>query len=355
MNPSSKNVGEWSELYALAYLLANGGGYGADDNQEKVPSLFYEILKALFQNGINDGDLLYEVDSEEILISIDKTNTSTVNRADLLAQAKSLYSDLKVHHDGLAFPLPSGDLLLKTLRKNHVAASSALNSDILLILQDVKTKMPTPWLGFSIKSQLNAKATLLNASGATNFVYEIVPVEEVVTGPIPTFGKSLKSDMQLLVKRGYSLKFLRVNSEVHQQNMDLVDSNLAADMARCLFETTQHRNNDFEKTVERVFPSEEKKNSAKILKLKQYLGYVMLGMKPAKPWSGQPSEFGGLILVKLSGDVLFYYLYNMESFQNFLYKNLKFEYGSRSRHNFGKPYDLDGKTLINLNLQLRFK
>jgi type II restriction enzyme len=355
MNSSTKNVGEWSELYALAYLLANGGGYGADDNQEKIPSLFYKILKALFQNGIEDGDLLYEVHPEEILISIDNTKISTVNRADLLTQAKSLYSDLKVHQDGLAFPLASGDLLLKTLRKNHVAASSAQNSDIILILQDIKTKLPTPWLGFSIKSQLNAKATLLNASGSTNFVYEIIPVGQVVTEPIPTFGKSLKDDMQLLVKRGYSLKFLHVNSEVHQQNMDLVDSNLAADMARCLFETTQHKNTDFDKIVELVFPLEEKKNSAKNLKLKQYMGYVMLGMKPAKPWSGQPSDFGGLILVKLSGDVLFYYLYNMESFQNFLYKNLKFEYGSKSRHNFGKPYTLDGKTLINLNLQLRFK
>ena len=127
-----------------------------------------------------------------------------------------------------------------------MAASSAQNNDVFLILQDVKTELPTPWLGFSIKSQLNAKATLLNASGSTNFVYEIIPVREVVTGPIPNFGASLKSDMQLLVERGYSLKFLRVNSEVHQQNMDLVDSNLAADMARCLYETTQHKNNDFQ-------------------------------------------------------------------------------------------------------------
>ena len=28
------NTGEWSELYALAFLLANGGAYGADKNQD---------------------------------------------------------------------------------------------------------------------------------------------------------------------------------------------------------------------------------------------------------------------------------------------------------------------------------
>ncbi len=80
----------------------------------------------------------------------------------------------------------------------------------------------------------------------------------------------------------------------------------------------------------------------------------MLGMRPTTKWSGQPNDFGGLILVKKSGNVLFYYLYNMNDFQNFLYKNLKFEYGKRSRHKFGKPYKENGKTLIKLNLQLRF-
>ena len=29
------NVGEWSELYALAFLLVNGGAYGADKNQNQ--------------------------------------------------------------------------------------------------------------------------------------------------------------------------------------------------------------------------------------------------------------------------------------------------------------------------------
>ena len=45
----SKNVGEWSEVYALAYLLSNGGGYGADDDQEAMRELFYKVLAALFK------------------------------------------------------------------------------------------------------------------------------------------------------------------------------------------------------------------------------------------------------------------------------------------------------------------
>ena len=114
--------------------------------------------------------------------------------------------------------------------------------------------------------------------------------------------------------------------------MDLVDSNLAGYMANLLFETTQHTNNHFSNIAETVYPPTNTANKAVHLKLKQYLGYVMLGMTPTTPWSGQPNDFGGLIMVKQTGDVLFYYLYNMADFQNFLYQNLKFEYGSRSRH-----------------------
>ena len=45
----TKNVGEWSEVYALAYLLSKGGGYAADSNQEIDETLFSEILEALFK------------------------------------------------------------------------------------------------------------------------------------------------------------------------------------------------------------------------------------------------------------------------------------------------------------------
>ena len=45
----NKNVGEWSEVYALAYLLSNGGGYGADNQLKIKHDLFYKVL-AVFGN-----------------------------------------------------------------------------------------------------------------------------------------------------------------------------------------------------------------------------------------------------------------------------------------------------------------
>ena len=350
----SKNVGEWSEVYALAYLLSKGGGYGANDQQEAILTLFYKVLEALFKSEVNGADLIYKVKNKEIEINVASKLVGNVARIKLAKLAQELHRELLLPHAGRAFTLPKGDEVLRTLMKSSASASSRSYTDIALKLEDQKTHMPTPFIGFSIKSQLSGAATLLNATAATNFKYEIVPSKRTVQGQIPKFGPSLKPDMQELVNRGYKLKFVKILNDIHQNNMNLIDSNLADYMANLLFETTQHSNNHFSKIAEIVYPPTEGHNQAVLLKLKRYLGNVMLGMTPTTPWSGQPTDFGGLILVKQTGDVLFYYLYNMADFQDFLYNNLKFEYGQRSRHNFGSPYKEGGKTFINLNLQLRF-
>lgn len=351
----NKNVGEWSEVYALAYLLSNGGGYGADDGQEINEDLFYKVLAALFSGEVNGSDLIYNVKDKVVEIVVDSRLVGSVSRVQLAKLAKELHLQLLRPHSGRAFPLPKGDEVLGTLKKPKATASSRNYCDIFLSIEDIRTKTPTPFIGFSIKSQLNAKSTLLNATAATNFIYEIVPTGKTMVGRIPRFGTSLKTSMRELVGRGYKLKFVKIFNETHQNNMELVDSKLPEYMANLLFETTQHANNDFSNIAELVYPPGSAGNKSILLKLKQYLGYIMLGMTPTTPWSGQPNDFGGLILVKRSGDVLFYYLYNMADFQNFLFSNLKFEYGSRSRHKFGTPYREGGKNFINLNLQLRFK
>jgi hypothetical protein len=350
----TKNVGEWSEVYALAYLLAKGGGFAADGNQEVDPSIFYKILEALFRKQSDGFDLCYKIGKDNVIILIDNVVKGSVKRRDLDRLAKSLHGDLLIPQTGRAFSLATGDVILKSLLKENVSAPSTSYNDIYLSLEDIGTKSPTPFIGFSIKSHLSGKSTLLNATSATNFLFQIVAKGKKVSGPIPEFGSKLKSDMQELVRRGYTLKFIKVDHPTHQQNMNLVDSKLAEYLSRCLFETTQQPNNHFSRIVETVYPPNNSENKAVLLKLKQYLGYVMLGMSPTKPWSGQPNDFGGLIMVKPSGDVLFYYLYNMADFQDFLYKNLKFEYGSRERHKFGKPFIEGDKTFIKLNLQLRF-
>ena len=88
-----KNVGEWSELYALAYLLGHGGGFGADDNQEPIKTLFYKILAALYKNEVNGADLIYKVNGKEVFIYLDKKLQGRISRAKLATLASALLSD----------------------------------------------------------------------------------------------------------------------------------------------------------------------------------------------------------------------------------------------------------------------
>ena len=80
-----------------------------------------------------------------------------------------------------------------------------------------------------------------------------------------------------------------------------------------------------------------------------------MGLRPSKKWAGDPAMFKGLILAKQDGQVLFYYLYNILEFRDFLFQNLKFEQASTSRHRFGQIYRENDEVRIKLNLQLRFK
>ena len=41
------NKGEWSELYALLHLLAQGKLYAADENVRKIDHTFFPIIKIL--------------------------------------------------------------------------------------------------------------------------------------------------------------------------------------------------------------------------------------------------------------------------------------------------------------------
>ncbi len=128
----SKNVGEWSEVYALAYLLSNGGGYGADDQQKINDDLFYKVLAVLFKQEVNGSDLTYKVKDKDVDISVDSRLIGSVSRTKLAKLAKELHSQLLMPHEGRAFALPKGDEVLNFLMKTNASASSSSYRDIFL-------------------------------------------------------------------------------------------------------------------------------------------------------------------------------------------------------------------------------
>lgn len=78
-------------------------------------------------------------------------------------------------------------------------------------------------------------------------------------------------------------------------------------------------------------------------------------MMPDTEWDGQITNMGGIILVKKTGDVLCFYLYNMADFQNYLLKHVKFDTPSTKRYGIGSLIEKNGQFYMKLNLQIRFK
>lgn len=77
-------------------------------------------------------------------------------------------------------------------------------------------------------------------------------------------------------------------------------------------------------------------------------------MVPSTVWDGFTRAYGGYIIVKETGDIICYHLYNREDFLIYLYENTKLESASSSRHDYGKLYKKGEEIFFNLNLQIRF-
>jgi hypothetical protein len=350
------NIGDWSELYTLAYLLVKGGAYGADENQNRLDSLYYKVLQVLISESENESFLKYEINQNEINVYSDDIKVETILRTEIDKHMSLFLKEIKNEEHVRHFTLESGRNLLNLLRKKNIKASSAeTESDLDLVLEDNQTKIQSPAVGFSIKSQLGSASTLLNASGSTNLIYQITRTVDSDSSKFPEFehGKHRKN-LQKLFNAGYVLNFHGFQSETFSRNLQLLDSNMGEYVGKILLEYYSSDVSKFSEVVERSYPLDIPTSRQPVFKIKEFLGAVSMGLRPAAEWDGDTTKFKGIILVKRDGEIVFYYLYNRKSFEDYLYKSVRFDRPDTSRHQYGSIYQEDGKTLIKLNLQIRF-
>jgi len=91
-------------------------------------------------------------------------------------------------------------------------------------------------------------------------------------------------------------------------------------------------------------------------KVKKFLAEIATGMVPSTHWSGKRDATGGYFIVKETGEIVCYHLYNSDDFEDYLLKSTCMEKAATSRHGYGAAEKMsDGKYTIKLNLQIRFK
>lgn len=361
------NRGEHSEVLALLRVLHSGKVQVADARGAPRDS-WLRVLSARLPGA---PDTCYLIGEQSI-----STRNGAVTREHVLSRdeagllADSLVVEIR-SGSGASFDCPSATRALDLLQIVSRRASSAFKSDILLEVASPVFEREVLTLGFSIKSEIGSKPTLLNA-GATHFEYRISGDDDVdplqVQEAIPRAeGKHYPGPMKLLPalrQSGVDIIFERVVDPVFEMNLRMIDTSFP----RMLAEVLKYSYLEGETRLARLLDQESLRSElagaiglppqvvARLVrhKLRDLLRQSALGMNPSSEWDGEIQAHGGWLIVKESGQLVCFHLVNDDEFREYLYSSCKIDTPSMGRHKAGYVYrQEDGMTLLRLSLQIR--
>ncbi len=353
------NKGEWSEIYALFKLLGDKRLFIGDADLNKVEEAFYPIIKIIRNE--NGDTFNYELSGDLVIIS-GGIETLRISINTFAEQATKLLATIK--GSAGTFSIPEVEAFMTSVNCKSLKAKSTSKTDIRIVIHDPVINQRAE-LGFSIKSQIGNDATLFNAARTTNFIYKInncdLTVEDIESiNGIDTRSK-IKDRITAIRNLGGELNFVALENLVFQNNLVLIDSWLPAILAEILksffttnLSTIQHLSDN----ISIINPLNYDIRHAHAFykyKIKRFLADVALGMTSSKVWEGIYDATGGYLIVKESGEILCYHIYNRNQFEDYLFKNTKLETPSSTKHGFGKIHEENGALFFKLNLQIRFK
>lgn len=352
------NKGEWSEIYVLFRLLAEGKIYAADADLKRLQDIYFPILKI-----IRDKNE-YIPENLTVKVLVDNEEVFSAPASTFQEEADYLLSELKTNK-GRSFDIPRSEGFMNEIRCFKLSAPSAQKADITMEIIDINTGY-NPIVGFSIKSELGLAPTLLNAGKTTNFIYKINHhTENLVQETNAIFsirGKkrhtNIRGRIENIIQNEGVLDYSDMENQTFKDNLILIDSCMDKIIAHTLLYYYRDGIADCTeliKKLEEENPLNYGNINAYAYKFKKFLAAVALGMRPATIWNGIDEASGGYIVVTEDGDVIAYHIYNRNFFENYLLKNTKYETASTSRHEFGEVYHENFADFIKLNLQIRFK
>ncbi|MFA5197321.1 MAG: HpaII family restriction endonuclease [Patescibacteria group bacterium] len=358
----SGNKGEWSEFYTLLKLITEKKVHAADEDLNVLPS-FYPILKVTTDKGVKGSELGYDLRTDNIvqIVRPDEGIVKTIQVDSLRKHVKEIFEMISSKTNRSSFAIKLAEDLFEVLCKPSLRASTVNKADIFVLLEHVAS-LAEREIGFSIKSQVGAKASLLNASGATNFIYIIdgIKADGLTVNEINSLATT-KEKIEKIYAMGGSIKFESLKNQIFCTNLRKIDSfmpEIMAELVLTAYSTGKKRINKLVDLIEAENPFESKgfvcNSSMYHIKVRSLLMEIALGMIPSKDWDGSSEANGGYLIVKSDGDVVCYHIYDRDIFKRYLINNTYLEAPSRGRHKYGIIYLSEGKLKINLNLQIRF-
>lgn len=354
------NIGEWSEPYALLKLIIDKKLHLGGDNFKKIEDVFYPILNIIRNEKNRNVSFTYE---DELIIVTDGNLIFKIPIYKFIENTKLCLEELKNKKKAKgAFPIPEIEKFLNSFSIHTLKAKSKLKNDITIQIEDYNTVL-MPTLGFSVKSQLGMPATLVNASGATNFTFSIKGkhLDESIISQIVNAEK-FSQKIDIIKKSGAVLEFEKVDNAIFRSNLQTIDFNFSKVLAEVIL---MFFTNDIgsENTIAKFISKIELQNpigydlsiNSKMyeMMMKKFLTDYALGMRATEVWTREYQATGGYLIVRNDGELICYHFYFTKYFENYLYQNTKLDTGS-GRNNFGKIYEENGQQKMKLNLQIRF-
>lgn len=362
--PYNKNRGEWSEFYALAKLLERGeliAGYGEPGAAEQRYAL-HAVAKS--PDGFRyrrQGDYIIALRCEGgLLVPVDPAEFPPIPLAALSTAARVFMTEIQ-EGAGRAFACPlSESFFSEQLRCPLIPTAAGVKRDISFSYLQGGTPQPEE-LGFSIKSYLGGRPSLVNASHSTRFVFDVE-------------GMSLKAALAhneiadirarvIALRKSGTLSYKGVmHNRQFQLNLAIVESHLhylLAELLLCHFSGhgSWFSEIEIENAEPRLYGNCPQTADFSLVKfrmaIQSYLRAASLGMVPRKAWDGWPTAEGGYLIVKSDGELVGILGGFAERLGKFLYDHCYLETPSTSKWHYGTVYEHNGTPKIMLALQVR--
>ena len=182
----SGNKGEWSEVYVFFKLLAERKLFAADSELNRLKDgSYYPIVKIIRTEDKNICKTREYCTGTNVEIYSENKLVAEIPSEKFDQEAKFLYEQLKVQK-GASLSIEKTQNFMKEVYVYKLKAPSVDKTDIKIELKDIHTGCWST-VGFSIKSYIGKKPTLLNASEHTSFIEVTMLARDCISDGIIIF------------------------------------------------------------------------------------------------------------------------------------------------------------------------
>lgn len=326
LEPMRGNKGEWSELYALLRLLADGKIKADVQNQ----NCWLPVLQVLREEDAGFKLEFKRSNKESVALCLNGDLVRNIKTVELANMAETILDGIKrgdKEIDGAA-------AIMQTLGCKKIKSPANKKADIEIKVHDPFTNFDRICC-YSIKSDLGNPPTLFNASHATNFRFKVFGVDDALAERINAIDTRTKiQDRMRAIER---LEFDSVVNKTFAANLLFIDTQadkILGELVKIYYRENISACAELATTLEERDPLKFGVPNLYRHKLKKFLCAVALGLRPAKVWNGIDEANGGYLIVRESGELLAYHLYNRDEFETYLLNNTRLETPGSNRHSF---------------------